>query len=162
MEGHELASLWPHPWPWRQVFSEPKRCAHLQPTHPRPHLDQDSRISCLLTGSAQASSLSWSSQGQTTPSLFITLVPRHSQRAAAWKVYGLKYPHMYTGKARSLNWEEVLGLEAGSFFAFCHVLQQNVRESENSLSDFDLGTYKVLFVKVGNGTALSISLIYTL
>lgn len=53
-------------------------------------------------------------------------------------------------------------MEAGSLFALCHVLQQNARESENSLSDFDLGTYKVLFVKVGNGTALSVSLIYNL
>lgn len=130
VEGHELASLWPHPWPWRQVYSEPKRCAHLQPTHPRPHLDQDPKISCLLTGSAQASSLNWSSQGQTTPSLFITLVPRHSQRAAVWKVYGLEYPHMYTGKQgawtekRFSDWRLVLSLH---FATSCSRTQESLR-----------------------------------
>lgn len=147
MEGHELASLWPHPWPQGQVFSRSKPCAHLQPTHPCPHLAQDPRISCLLPGSAQASSLRWSSQEQTTPSVFIPLSPRDGQRPAVWKMYRmyeLGYPHTSTctGKARSLDWEGHLRLEAGSFFALY------LAECKREFSDFVKFYYTVLFVIV--------------
>lgn len=50
----------------------------------------------------------------------------------------------------------------GWVFALYHVLEQNSEESENSLFDPELGHYEVFFVKVGNGTSVSVSLINNL
>lgn len=54
------------------------------------------------------------------------------------------------------------GSQFGGPFVLYHVWGQNAEESENSVSDPDLGHYEVLFVKVGNETPLSVSLMYNL
>lgn len=149
VEGHELASLWPHPWPQGQVFSRLNRVPTCSLHIPALILPRTPELPAYFQGLLRP--LLWGGPPKSRqphpyfyPSAQEMVKDLLSERCIGCISWGI-HIRLCTGKARSLDWEGYLRLEVGSFFALYLAECKGVWENSLTLWSFIIKFYLSLW-----------------